>query len=143
MMPSLHPGTFSIALVSAAMLSIAGVAASRPAALPGLAAPQAAPAAAPKGDPVRGRSLHTKYGCWQCHGYEGQGGVGPRLAPSPLPFDVFEKIVRHPPSQMPPYTAKVVTEQDLRDIHTFLGSVPAPPDPAGIPLLKELLAAGK
>ena len=38
-------------------------------------------------DAARGKILFTeKYGCYQCHGTEGQGSpiTGPRLAPNPL-----------------------------------------------------------
>jgi len=43
---------------------------------------QAEPSAA------NGHMLFVKVGCYQCHGYQGQGGAaGPRIAPDPLPFD--------------------------------------------------------
>jgi hypothetical protein len=37
--------------------------------------------------------------------------------------------------EMPPYTAKVVSDQDLADIYAFLQSLPRPPDPKSIRLL--------
>src|SRR5688572_16169426 len=58
-----------------------------------------------KGNATNGKTLYKKYGCYECHGYVGQGGGGPRLAPEPMALAVFTKIVRHPPNQMPPYTA--------------------------------------
>ena len=92
---------------------------------------------APAGNVETGKKLYVSYGCWQCHGYEGQGGAaGPRLAPRPLPFAGFSRYVRRPTNQMPPYTAKVVPDADLEHIHAFLMSRPAPPAASSIPLLK-------
>jgi ubiquinol-cytochrome c reductase cytochrome c subunit len=92
---------------------------------------------APAGNAETGKKLFVSYGCWQCHGYEGQGGAaGPRLAPRPLPFAGFSRYVRRPTNQMPPYTAKVVPDADLAHIHAYLMSRPAPPAASTIPLLK-------
>jgi hypothetical protein len=45
-------------------------------------------ASATLADPEKGRELYIKNGCWQCHGFVGQGGItGPKLAPEPKPFD--------------------------------------------------------
>ena len=39
---------------------------------------------------------------------------------------------------MPTFTEKVLPDQDLADIHAYLRSKPATPDPKSIPLLQEL-----
>jgi mono/diheme cytochrome c family protein len=40
---------------------------------------------APAGNAANGRKLFVSFGCYQCHGYEAQGGAaGPRLAPRPI-----------------------------------------------------------
>ena len=91
--------------------------------------------AVPKGDAANGKKIFASYGCYQCHGYEGQGGAGARLAPKPLSFDAFSKYVRHPSREMPPYTAKVVKDQELADIYAYLLSIPTPPAVNTIPLL--------
>jgi ubiquinol-cytochrome c reductase cytochrome c subunit len=92
---------------------------------------------APTGDADRGKTLFVKNGCYQCHNYEGQGGTaGARLAPNPLPFRGFVSYVRSPKGDMPPYKEKVLSEQDLADIHAYLRSRPRPPAVASIPLLK-------
>ena len=67
-----------------------------------------------------GRQRYNAVGCWQCHGYEGQGGAGPRIGPKPLAFPAFANAVRHPRSEMPPYNAKVLPDEDLRLIYNFL-----------------------
>jgi ubiquinol-cytochrome c reductase cytochrome c subunit len=106
-----------------------------------LQAPAQAPANAananPPGNVENGKKLYAQYGCYQCHGYAAQGGVGPRLAPRPLTYAAFSKYVRQPTGEMPPYTAKVVSDTQLADIHAFLRSVPQPPPVESIPLLKE------
>jgi ubiquinol-cytochrome c reductase cytochrome c subunit len=94
------------------------------------------------GNAQNGKALYEKYGCWACHGYQGQGGAGRRLAPDPIPLETFIALVRRPPSQMPPYTQKIVSDRELTDIHAFLGTIPAPPDPSTIPLLQEKKAGG-
>jgi len=93
---------------------------------------------APSGDPATGRKLYTSFGCYQCHGYEGQGSsaTGPKLGPRPLPFAAFVYYVRQPTGQMPPYTAKVVSETDLTHIYAFLSSRPAPVAVESTPLLQ-------
>ena len=91
----------------------------------------------PSGNAANGKKLFASDGCYQCHGREGQGGpgTGPRLAPNPISFANLSKYVRQPTGQMPPYTAKVVSDQDLADIYAFLRSVPQPPPAKSIPLL--------
>jgi mono/diheme cytochrome c family protein len=85
-----------------------------------------------------GKRLFVKDGCYQCHGYEGQGGAaGARLAPRPIPLTALTAYVRHPSGQMPPYTSKVLSDADLADIHAYLSSIPAPPPVKNIPLLNQ------
>lgn len=105
---------------------------------PGAQAPAAAPKpAAPAVTADAGRKLFVSYGCWQCHGYEGQGGAaGPRIAPRPLALEAFSKIVRRPPNQMPLYTERVLPAADLAQIHAYLQSRPAPPAAQSLPLLR-------
>jgi mono/diheme cytochrome c family protein len=95
------------------------------------------PAAAPAGNAQNGKKLFERYGCYQCHGLEAQGGLGtgPRLAPKPLAWAALSRYVRQPGGQMPPYTAKVVPEKDLADIYAFLSAQPVPPPAKSIPLL--------
>jgi ubiquinol-cytochrome c reductase cytochrome c subunit len=100
------------------------------------APPSQAAAAPPAGDAEKGKALFVKNGCYQCHNYEGQGGsAGARLAPNPLPFRGFIAYVRAPRGDMPPYTAKVMSDQDLADVHAYLRGRPRPPAVASLPLL--------
>jgi ubiquinol-cytochrome c reductase cytochrome c subunit len=82
----------------------------------------------PAGDVEMGKTLYVKTGCANCHGLEGQGAPtsGPRIAPNPLPIEAFVKYVRSPSGQMPPYTRKVMSDQELTDIRAFLAERPKP-----------------
>ena len=98
------------------------------------AAPQAP--AAPRGNAENGKKIFTAKGCYQCHNYTAAGGgAGPRLAPRPIPFPAFIKEIREPRAEMAPYTAKVLTDQEVADIYAFLLTIPAPPALNTIPLL--------
>ena len=105
-------------------------------------AAQQAPAApqnanVPAGNAANGRKLFVSFGCYQCHGYEAQGGsAGARLAPRPIAYAQVLKYVRHPTGEMPPFTEKVVKDSELADIYAFLRAQPAPRDVDSIPLLK-------
>src|SRR5438093_699655 len=102
----------------------------------GQTTPAGQAAAAPAGDAEKGKALFVKNGCYQCHNYEGHGGAaGARLAPNPLPFREFVNYVRSPRGDMPPYTARVMSEQDLADVHAYLRSRPRPAPVSSIPLL--------
>lgn len=94
--------------------------------------------AQPAGNAENGKRLFVKYGCYTCHGYQGQGSsAGAKLAPKPISVAVLTAYVRHPTGTMPPFTTKVVSDADLRDIHAFLAAVAAPPDAKDIPLLNQ------
>lgn len=93
---------------------------------------------APSGNAENGKKIFNKNGCYECHGREGQGSTmtGPRIAPDPVPFDVLSRYLRKPTGEMPPYTAKVISDQELADIYAFLQSRPHPPTAKASPLLK-------
>jgi mono/diheme cytochrome c family protein len=90
---------------------------------------------APKGDADNGKKIYSSYGCYQCHGYAAHGGPGGRLAPRPIAFAAFARYIRRPTGQMPPYTAKVVSDQEVADIYAFLLTIPPPPAANTIPIL--------
>jgi len=89
----------------------------------------------PAGNAQNGKKIFASYGCYQCHGYEAQGGPGARLAPRPIAFAAFSRYVRQPTGEMPPYTVKVVSDKELADIYAFLQSISQPPAVKSIPLL--------
>lgn len=87
-----------------------------------------------------GERLFVSYGCYECHGFQGQGSTstgGSRLGPPQIPLSAFVSYVREPTGQMPPYTAKAASNEDLAEIYDFLKSLPAPPALKTIPLLNQ------
>ena len=94
-------------------------------------------AAAPAGSAAKGKALYGKIGCYQCHSEQGQGGTqGPRLGPRPIPFQAFLRYVRTPKGEMPPYKAKVMSDQDAADVYAFLQALPPPPPLSTLSLLE-------
>ena len=93
---------------------------------------------APTGNAQHGKTVYTVVGCYECHGRDAQSGgrTGPKLGPNPLPFAAFIHQVRTPRNEMPPYTAKVLSDADLADIYAFLQSLPQPPKVDSVPLLQ-------
>src|SRR5262245_50228141 len=82
--------------------------------------------AAQSPNPQNGKALFIKHGCARCHGTDGQGGAGARLAPNPPTAAAVIRYVRAPRGGMPPYTNQV-TDAELTDIQAYLATVPAPP----------------
>jgi mono/diheme cytochrome c family protein len=89
----------------------------------------APPIAAAADDPAvaRGKTLFARVGCYECHGYAAQGGAaGPHIAAIAWPYAAFAAYVRHPAREMPPFTAKVLSDADLAAIYAYVRSLPAP-----------------
>jgi mono/diheme cytochrome c family protein len=86
-----------------------------------------------------GKRLFVRDGCYQCHGYAGQGSIaGARLAPPVLNAQGMAKYIRRPAGAMPAFTDKVVSDQDVADIYAYLKTIPAPKPVKDIPLLQDL-----
>jgi mono/diheme cytochrome c family protein len=98
-------------------------------------------AALATGDATKGKAAFMKSGCWQCHGMQGQGSAstsaGKVLAPDPLPYEDFAAFVRSTNRAMPPYSEKILPNEDLADIHAYLASIPKPKDYKTILLLSQ------
>jgi mono/diheme cytochrome c family protein len=101
-----------------------------------------AAAKANRASAANGKAVFLRIGCQSCHGTVGQGGAGARLAPSTLPFDAFRTWVRSGTPGwtiargMPAFPASVVTDDELADVRAYLASLPPPPGPDRIPLLR-------
>jgi ubiquinol-cytochrome c reductase cytochrome c subunit len=90
------------------------------------------------GDAAKGKVAYVKNGCYQCHGFVGQGGqAGAKLAPKPMPEEAFVNFVRTTNRAMPPYSEQILSNEDLADIYAYLESIPAGPDPKTIQLLNQ------
>lgn len=92
---------------------------------------------APAGNVENGKKRYMSTGCYQCHGVNADGAAltGPKLSRTALPFDAFMTQLRKPSSDMPPYEAAIVPDQEVADIYAFVKSVPASPDAKSLPLL--------
>jgi mono/diheme cytochrome c family protein len=107
---------------------------------PAVRAQQAGSDPAPAGNAQNGKKNFTADGCYECHGLEGQGATqtgAPRIGPPLLSLESFIRYVRHPTNQMPPYTSKAISDQDLTDIFAYLKSIPLPPKGKDFPLLNK------
>ena len=91
----------------------------------------------PAGSAERGKKIYMEQLCHNCHGTVGQGGgvAGPRIAPNPFPYGAFVQQVRKPRQVMPPYTEKVLSDQDLADIYAYIVAIKPSPAAKDIPLL--------
>jgi mono/diheme cytochrome c family protein len=100
---------------------------------------------AQQGDAKRGEKMFKDYSCYACHGFSGQNGPGKRLVPMKMATVVFTAYVRSPGSnQMPSYSAKVLSDQQLADIWAYVKTLPDSPEAKDIPLVQQLKAeAGK
>ena len=64
--------------------------------------------------------------------------AGARLAQTKLPQVAFIAFVRNPSSgSMPPFRAKVLSDQDLADIYAYIKTFPEPRAAKDIPLLNQ------
>jgi mono/diheme cytochrome c family protein len=86
----------------------------------------------------KGKTAFVQHGCWQCHGFQGQGGVtGPKLAPEPIAAEAFTAFLRASNRAMPPYPEAILSNEDIADIHAYLETIPKPKDHKSIPLLNQ------
>ena len=87
-----------------------------------------------------GKIAYVKNGCWQCHGFVGQGSLvtsgGKVLSNTRLSLDAFTSFVRKSGGVMPPYREAILSDADLTDVYAYLQSIPMSPDVNSIPLLK-------
>ena len=107
-----------------------------------LAAAGGAQAPAPPsvaGSAENGKRLYMKHTCYFCHGTAGQGSLaGARVASVARNLQGFTRYVRQPSGQMPAYTEKILSDQELADIFAYLRALPAAQPAREIPLLDQL-----
>ena len=98
-----------------------------------------APSAGPVGNVQEGKELFLKFSCYACHSYDGHGGPGARLVPMRMTLAGFTAYV-HNPRQMPPYSAKVLSDAQLADLFAYVKSLPESPAAKNIPLLSRIIS---
>ena len=69
----------------------------------------------------------------------GQGAnTGPKLAPQPMAVDSLASYIRNSKETlMPAYSADLVSDRDVADIHAYLVSIKPPPAAKDLPLLMQ------
>jgi len=86
-----------------------------------------------------GKRLFVKDGCYECHGYAGQGTIaGARIGPPVLNAQGMIRYIRKPAGAMPAFTDKVLSDQEVNDIYAYLKTMPAPKPVKDIPLLNQI-----
>ena len=91
---------------------------------------------------ANGKTVFMRVGCYTCHGTVGQGGAGARLAPNTIPLAAMQVWVRGGSPGwsiargMPAFPTTVISDNELADVQAYLASLPAPPKPDDIALLK-------
>jgi ubiquinol-cytochrome c reductase cytochrome c subunit len=89
----------------------------------------------------KGKAAFVQHGCWQCHGFVGQGSVassgGKVLTRTEMPLETFVAFVRSTNRTMPPFSEKILPNEDLADIYAYLQSIPKPASYKSIPLLNQ------
>ena len=92
---------------------------------------------------AEGKVLFDTVGCWSCHGFNGQGAMsrgiasGPHINARVLPEAAFLHQLRSPIGVMPPYSADVLTDEQVSAIYDYLRSLPVGPGLKDIPLLNQ------
>lgn len=92
---------------------------------------------------ANGKRIYLADGCFECHGRVGEGGAF--NGPAPPLAGIFSRrsslevisSVRKGPNDMPAYSEKVLSNQDLGDIVAYLRSLPGPANPKNYPLLSK------
>jgi mono/diheme cytochrome c family protein len=101
--------------------------------------PPPAQAPAPPANAENGKRLYMKHTCYFCHGTAGQGGgAGARVAAVARNAQGFARYVRRPTGQMPAYTEKILSDQELADIFAYVKGLPVAKPTREIPLLDQL-----
>lgn len=88
-----------------------------------------------------GVSLFQSKGCYECHGHAGQGaiGVAPAIARTRLPLSAFAAYVRRPSGQMPPYSARLLSDSEVAALYAYLNGLPVGPHARDIRMLAPYL----
>lgn len=97
------------------------------------------------GDPVKGKDVYLKYSCYSCHLYSGNGYSGApggaNLVSMARTLPQFILYIRNPPrpQNMPPFTAKVMTDQQAADLWAYIKTFTPSPAAKDIPLLNQIM----
>jgi mono/diheme cytochrome c family protein len=99
--------------VSAAVFALAKLTLAEP------GVPRAAAGRVALGDPYRGQVVYSQ-ACAGCHGENGEGGVGPRLAGATITLAAAKAQIESPLGTMPP---NLVEGRKLDDVLAYLSQL--------------------
>jgi mono/diheme cytochrome c family protein len=87
-----------------------------------------------------GKETFDAVGCSSCHGFAGQGGIGPMSGPriADLPAEAIIAIIRQPPEPMPVFSEKVLPDEKVSEIADYLHSMPPAKKLSAVPALSEI-----
>jgi mono/diheme cytochrome c family protein len=78
---------------------------------------------APPGNPEEGKKWFLMHNCFSCHGPNGSGGRGPKIAGLDMGFGSFLRKLRTTNAPiMPPFPESKISKQDAADIYAYLKS---------------------
>jgi mono/diheme cytochrome c family protein len=80
-------------------------------------------------DPTLGRQIYLDNQCVACHSNQAEGGIGPKLAQTSLPFDQFLDKIRTALPPKPAFDETALSTQDAYHLYGWLESL----DPVGSP----------
>jgi mono/diheme cytochrome c family protein len=75
-------------------------------------------------DLARGQEIYLDKQCVACHSPQAEGGIGPKLAGTSLPFDQFLHVVRTALPPKPAFSEVELTTQEVYNIYGWLQNVP-------------------
>lgn len=78
------------------------------------------------GDVVTGAVVWENQNCMVCHGEDALGAEGSlnvAIAGTPLTFEEFVNTVRRGPADMPAYTSRLISDEDLAHLYAWLQSL--------------------
>lgn len=104
-------------------------------------------------DAARGKQLYYRFGCYGCHGFNGETGVR-RLTGSPMlvTSQTFISYLRLradlqplvPSTRMPSFPANSLSDADALDIYAYVRTfVLHAPDPRGIKAFQKILQSAR
>ncbi len=103
--------------------------------LPTATIPSEAASSLAEPDLARGQQVYLDKQCVTCHSATAEGGIGPKLAGAPMPFDQFLTKIRTALPPKPAFNETELTAQDAYNIYGWLHSLErASVAPAAVPL---------
>ncbi|MBV9746852.1 MAG: cytochrome c [Acidobacteriia bacterium] len=120
----------------------------------GTTAPVPAPTSPVTGSAAAGKALYYSYGCYACHGYNGETGARPFVGRwgNLVTEQTFLAFLRGranvapltPSTSMPNFSEATLSDKQAKDIYAYIRTFKSSaPDVKGIPVLTGIVEAAK